>query len=466
LQGPHGGAVQWVFTRMRAAEMVRGLAGYACRRSWFRWRLTEDELEDNSQRYVSLLTRQTVALVLAGGRGSRLHELTAWRAKPAVYFGGKFRIIDFPLSNAVNSGIRRIGVLTQYKAHSLLTHLWHGWSGFKTELGEFVEAWPASQRIGGEWYKGTADAIYQNLDIVRNCKPRHVLVLAGDHVYKMDYGPLLAFHDDNKADMTVSCLEVPMAEAAGTLGVMEVNESGRVVGFEEKPANPRPIPGQSDLCLASMGNYVFKTEFLYEQLIVDADRDKTQHDFGQDIIPSIIGKHQVYAYPFRDRRTGARAYWRDVGTLDAFWEANMELLSVTPELNLYDAEWPILTYQAQLPPAKFVFNDDARRGMAVDSMVSGGCVISGARLNRSLLFSNVKVHSYANIEDTVVLPEVDIGRGVRLKRAIIDRGCTIPPDIMIGEDLEDDRKRGFRVTEKGVVLVTPDMLGQRVHFMR
>ncbi len=423
-------------------------------------------MEDFSQRYVSLLTRQAVALVLAGGRGSRLHELTAWRAKPAVYFGGKFRIIDFPLSNAINSGIRRIGVLTQYKAHSLIKHLWHGWSGFKTELGEFVEAWPASQRIGGEWYKGTADAIYQNLDIIRNCKPQYVVVLAGDHIYKMDYGAMLAFHVDQGADMTVSCLEFSIAEAAGAFGVMQVDESSRVIGFEEKPAHPKPIPGQPDVCLASMGNYVFNTEFLYEQLISDADREGTQHDFGQDIIPSVVGQRKVYAYPFRDSRTGARAYWRDVGTLDAFWEANMELLSVTPELNLYDAEWPILTYQVQLPPAKFVFNDDERRGMAVDSMVSGGCVISGARLNRTLLFSNVKVHSYANVEDTVVLPEVDIGRNVRLKRVIIDRGCTIPAGMVIGEDLEEDKRRGFRVTDKGVVLVTPDMLGQPVHFMR
>ncbi len=417
-------------------------------------------------RYVSLLTRQTLALVLAGGRGSRLHELTAWRAKPAVHFGGKFRIIDFPLSNAINSGIRRIGVVTQYKAHSLITHLAHGWSGFKTELGEFVEAWPASQRIGGEWYKGTADAIYQNLDIIRSRNPVYVVVLAGDHIYKMDYGAMLAFHVEKEADMTVSCLEVPIDEAAGAFGVMEVDETGRIQGFEEKPENPKSIPGQEGVCLASMGNYVFNTEFLYEQLIADADRSTGEHDFGRDIIPSIINDHKVYAYPFRDPKTGTRAYWRDVGTLDAFWEANMELLSVTPELNLYDADWPILTHQAQLPPAKFVFNDEDRRGMAVDSMVSGGCVISGAYLNRSLLFSNVKVHSHAKVMDTVVLPEVDIGRHVRLRRAIIDRGCMIPPHTVIGEDPEADCRRGFRITAKGVVLVTPEMLHQRVHFMR
>ena len=422
--------------------------------------------ESTEYRYVSRLTRQTIALVLAGGRGSRLHELTDWRAKPAVPFGGKFRLIDFPLSNAINSGIRRIGVLTQYKAHSLIQHLVRGWSGLKNELGEFVDILPASQRIGGEWYKGTADAIYQNLDIIRTHRPEYVLILSGDHIYKMDYGPMLAFHAENEADMTVSCLEVPIEEAAGAYGVAAVDEHHRVIGFQEKPAHPEPLPGQPGMCLASMGNYVFDTEFLYEQLIADADSVGTAHDFGKNIIPSIIDRHHVAAFPFRDAHSGKRAYWRDVGTLDAFWEANMELLSVTPELNLYDQQWPILTYQAQLPPAKFVFNDDARRGMAVDSMVSGGCVISGARLNRSLLFSNVKVHSYTHIEDTVVLPEVDIGRHVRITRAIIDRGCVIPQRTVIGEDHRQDRARGFRVTDHGVVLVTPDMLGQSIHFMR
>lgn len=418
------------------------------------------------QRYVSLLTRQTIALVMAGGRGSRLYELTDWRAKPGLHFGGKFRLIDFPLSNAINSGIRRVGVLTQYKAHSLIRHLVHGWNGFKQELDEFVEVWPASQRIGGEWYQGTADAIYQNLDIIRAHQPEYVLILSGDHIYKMDYGAMLAFHVENQADMTVSCLEVPIEEAAGTYGVMAVDENHRIVGFQEKPDQPQAVPGSPDLCLASMGNYIFNTEFLYRQLIADADDAESDHDFGKNVIPSIIQSHKVYAYPFRNPDTGERAYWRDVGTLDAYWEANIELLSIIPELNLYDSQWPILTLQAQLPPAKFVFDDDARRGMAVDSMVSGGCVISGARLKRSLLFSNVKVHSYACVKDTVVLPEVDIGRNARISGAILDRGCVIPPGTVIGEDHQQDRARGFRVTDKGRVLVTPNMLGQSTHLLR
>jgi glucose-1-phosphate adenylyltransferase len=419
-----------------------------------------------SSRFVSRLTRQTLALVLAGGRGSRLYELTDWRAKPGVPFGGKFRIIDFPLSNCINSGIRRIGVLTQYKAHSLIRHLVRGWSRFDSDLDEFVEILPASQRAGGEWYQGTADAVYQNLDIMRTHKPKYVLILSGDHIYKMDYGPMMAMHVESKADMTVSCLEVPIAEAAGAYGVLTVNKSGRIIEFNEKPAEPTPIPGQPGLCLASMGNYLFNTEFLYEQLIKDADDPKSTHDFGNDIIPTIIEKYQVYAHPFRDTETKKRAYWRDVGTLDAFWEANMELVTVSPELNLYDQGWPILTHQAQLPPAKFVFDLEDRRGMAVDSMVSGGCVISGAQVRRSLLFSNVKVHSYAEVLDSVILPDVNIGQHARINKAIIDRGCTIEAGMVIGEDYEEDRKRGFRVTELGVVLVTPDMLKQSTHARR
>ena len=406
------------------------------------------------QRFVSLLTRKTIALVLAGGRGSRLYELTSWRAKPAVPFGGKFRIIDFPLSNAVNSGIRRIGVLTQYKAHSLVTHLSLGWSGFKSELGEFVEVLPASQRVANDWYQGTADAIYQNLDIIRPHRPDYVLVLSGDHIYKMDYGTMLAFHTECGSDMTISCLEVPVEEAAGAYGVIEVDENSRVIGFEEKPKQPKCVPGRPDVCLASMGNYIFNTQFLFDQLILDADNKESEHDFGKNIIPGIIADYQVFAFPFRDLQTGKRAYWRDVGTLEAFWEANMELLSVTPELNLYDSDWPILTHQGQLPPAKFVFNDDGRRGMAVDSMVSGGCVVSGAKLDRALLFSNVKVKSYTQVEESVVLPGVTIGRHVRIKRAIIDRGCDIPEGMIIGEDHEQDRQQGFRVTGNGIVLVT------------
>ena len=417
-------------------------------------------------RHVSLLTRETLALILAGGQGSRLHELTHWRAKPAMFFGGKYRIIDFPLSNCINSGVRRIGVLTQYKAHSLIRHLVHGWSWFQAGRQEFVEILPASQRVGGEWYRGTADAVYQNLDIIRTHDPKQVLILAGDHVYKMDYGPFLAAHADLEADMTVSCFEMPIEEAAGQMGVMTVDEDWRVIGFDEKPAKPNPIPGKPDLCLASMGNYIFNTEFLYEQVIRDADTPGTQHDFGRNIIPSIIEDYRVYAYPFRDPESGKQAYWRDVGTLDAFWEANMELVSVTPQLNLYDQRWPIYTHQWQAPPAKFVHDDEDRRGAAIQSMVSGGCVVSGAEVKGSLLFSRVKVESYSTVTDSVLLPDVHIGRNCRLNRCIIDAGAKIEDGSVIGEDHDADRKRGFRVTEKGITLVTPDILGQQLHHTR
>ncbi|WML91179.1 glucose-1-phosphate adenylyltransferase [Thiothrix lacustris] len=413
----------------------------------------------NNPRFVSLLTRETLALVLAGGRGSRLYELTDRRAKPAVYFGGKFRIIDFPLSNCVNSGIRKIGVLTQYKAHSLIRHLVHGWSNFRTELGEFVEVLPASQRTTGNWYAGTADAIYQNLDIVETLRPKYVLVLAGDHVYKMDYGEMLAYHVAKGADMTVACVGVSLEDAKG-FGVMTVDDKNRVVAFDEKPDNPQPMPGSDDTALASMGNYIFNTDFLFEQLHKDAANKDSSRDFGKDIIPSIIAEHAVYAYPFLDPTTGKQPYWRDVGTIDAFWEANMELVSVEPELNLYDETWPILTYHRQLPSAKFVFQDEGREGKALDSVVSAGCVISGAAVINSLLFSNVKVHSYSTVKDTVVLPEVQIGRHCRISRAVIDRGCQLPEGTIIGEDRELDAKR-FRVTPNGITLVTPEMLGQK-----
>ena len=417
-------------------------------------------------RFVSRLTRETLALVLAGGRGSRLYELTDWRAKPAVPFGGKFRIIDFPLSNCINSGIRRIGVLTQYKAHSLIRHLVRGWNRFDSELNEFVEILPASQRAGGEWYQGTADAVYQNLDIMRTHRPEFVLILSGDHIYTMDYGQMIAFHNTQDADMTIACLEVPIEEAAGAFGVVTVDDSGRIIDFNEKPADPAPIPGQPGMCLASMGNYLFNTGFLYEQLIRDADDPKSEHDFGKNLIPAIIDKYRVYAYPFRDMHSGERAYWRDVGTLDAFWEANMELVSVTPELNLYDQSWPILTHQAQLPPAKFVFDKDDRRGLAIDSMVSGGCVISGAEVKNSLLFSNVRVHSHSRITDSVILPDVEIGRNVRIHKAIIDRGCTIADGTVIDKDNRSFEGNEFNVTDNGVVLVTPDMLKQDIHEQR
>jgi len=419
-------------------------------------------------RFVSRLTRDTLVLILAGGQGSRLHELTTWRAKPGLHFGGKFRIIDFALSNCINSGLRRIGVLTQYKAHSLIRHLLSGWSWFQSGAGEreFVEILPASQRVGGEWYRGTADAVYQNLDIIRTHDPKLTLVLAGDHIYKMDYGPLLAYHAEIEADMTICCIEMPLEEAAGEFGVMTVDENWRIIGFDEKPEKPNPIPGKPGICLASMGNYLFNTEFLYEQVIKDADTPGTQHDFGRNVIPSIIDDYQVYAYPLRDPETNEQAYWRDVGTLDAFWEANMELVSLTPQLNLYDKVWPIYTHQVQLPPAKFVWDEPGRRGEAFQSMVSGGCVISGSTVRKSLLFSNCYVHSYSTVTESVILPETDIGENCTINRAIIDRGTIVPPGTEIGIDQEADRERGFRVTSKGITLVTPDMMGQQLHFTR
>jgi len=417
-------------------------------------------------RYVSRLTRDTVAMILAGGRGSRLYELTDWRAKPGVYFGGKLRIIDFPLSNCINSGVRRIGVATQYKAHSLIRHLVHGWTGFRSSDREFVEILPASQRTGDDWYLGTADAVFQNLDILRTHSPRFVLILSGDHVYKMDYGTFLAFHAEKEADMTVCCLEVPVEEAAGQFGVLTVDENGRVLEFNEKPEHPATIPGKEGWCLASMGNYIFNTEFLYEQVIRDADTPGSDHDFGKNIIPSIIDNYHVYAFPFRDPDTGEQAYWRDVGTLDAYYEANMELVSVVPQLDLYDRDWPILTEQLQAPPAKFVFNNDERCGYATDSMISAGCIISGANVKRSLIFSNCKIHSYSTIEESLILPECEVFDGCTIKRAIIDRGCMIAEGTEIGVNHDDDRARGFRVTEGGITLVTPGMLDQPLHHTR
>ncbi len=426
----------------------------------------ETELEIIEQRNVSRLTRETLALILAGGQGSRLYELTHWRAKPAVYFGGKLRIIDFPLSNCINSGVRRIGVLTQYKAHSLIRHLVHGWTRFQAGGREFVEILPASQRVGGEWYQGTADAVFQNLDIIRTHKPELVLILAGDHVYKMDYGPLLAWHAAREADMTVCCIEVPIEEAAGQLGVMTVDEEGRVIAFHEKPEKPASLPGRDGVCLASMGNYVFNTGFLYEQIIKDSDLPDSSHDFGKDIIPSIIQDYRVYAYPFKEPESGEQAYWRDVGTLDAFWLANMELTYVSPPLDLYDSRWPIFTDQAQLPPAKFVFDEPGRRGEAIQSLVSAGCIISGASVRRSVLFSNCKVRSHTVIEQSVILPDCEIKRNCELYKVILDRGSLIPEGSKIGLDHEADRKRGFRITDSGCTLVTPDMLGQNLHYTR
>lgn len=414
-----------------------------------------------SGRFVSRLTRETLALILAGGRGTRLKQLTDWRAKPAVPFGGKFRIIDFPLSNCVNSGIRQVGVLTQYKAHSLIRHIQRGWGFLRGELGEFVEVLPAQQRIETSWYEGTADAVLQNLDIIRSHRPSYVLILAGDHVYKMDYGPMLAAHVEQGADVTVGCIEVPVAEAKA-FGVMKTNRDNRILEFHEKPANPQSLPGRPDVALASMGIYIFNTDVLCRELVDDQKLTDSTHDFGRDIIPSLLERRRVFAFPFRDPTSRAHGYWRDVGTVDAFWAANLELIGISPELNLYDSKWPIWTYQEQLPPAKFVFDDDERRGMAVDSMIAGGCIVSGSVVRHSLLFSHVHVHSYCNIEDSVIFPDVTIGRHCDIRRAVLDRGCILAPGEKIGVDLEADRKR-FHVTENGVVLVTPEMLGQDFH---
>ncbi len=428
--------------------------------------MVNDEVLKEGPRFVTRLAKNSMALILAGGRGTRLHELTDWRAKPGLHFGGKFRIIDFTLSNCANSGIRRVGVLTQYKSHSLIRHLISGWTHYRKETGEFVEVLPAQQRTSDDWYKGTADAVFQNIDILRSVAAEYTVILAGDHVYKMDYGTMLADHVKAEADMTVGCVPVPSDEAAGTLGVMQVDENGRVIGFEEKPESPSEIPGKPGVSLASMGIYVFNTAFLFEQLIRDADDPNSTHDFGFDIIPHIVNRYRVFSHSFQNEVTGVQSYWRDVGTLDSYWAANMELVEPDPELNIYDMNWPIRTSQTQLPPAKFVFDEDERRGYAVDSLISGGCILSGAAVKKSLLYSNVRVHSYAKVEHSLVLPECDIGRGAILHKCIIDRGVTIPAGMRVGVDHEEDRARGFRVSENGVVLVTPEMLGQPLHATR
>ncbi len=411
------------------------------------------------------LTRNTIALILAGGRGSRLMNMTDWRAKPAVPFGGKFRIIDFPLSNCVNSGIRKIGILTQYKADSLIRHIQQGWGFLRGEFGEYVDVMPAQQRIDEtSWYKGTADAIFQNIDILRTRKPEYVLILAGDHIYKMDYASMLADHVEKNADLTIGCLEVSLKDATA-FGVMDVDANRRVKAFVEKPANPPVMPGRTDTALASMGIYIFNAAFLWEQLLKDADTKTSSNDFGKDIIPSVIDKYIVNAYPFLDLQSGEQSYWRDVGTIDAYWAANMELIGVKPDLNLYDTTWPIWTYQEQTPPAKFVFDEEDRRGQAVDSMISGGCVISGSTIRHSLVFSNVRVNSYTTVQDSIILPQANIGRHCRITKAIIEKNCEVPEGTIIGENLADDKKR-FYVSEGGVVLVTPESLGQKLHYVR
>jgi glucose-1-phosphate adenylyltransferase len=407
------------------------------------------------------LARDTMAFVLAGGRGSRLMELTDRRAKPAVFFGGKTRIIDFALSNALNSGIRRIGVATQYKAHSLIRHLNRGWSFMRAERNESLDILPASQRVSEDlWYRGTADAVYQNIDIVQDYHPDYIIVLAGDHIYKMNYEVMLQQHVETGADVTLGCLEVPRAEASG-FGVMHVDENDVVRAFFEKPADPPCIPGRPDQALASMGIYVFATRFLFDLLEEDARNPESSNDFGKDLIPRIVARGKAVAHRFSEScvrsAKEAEAYWRDVGTVDAYWESNIDLTDILPALDLYDTDWPIWTYSEQTAPAKFVHDEPHRRGVAVSSLVSGGCIVSGTMLHRSLLFTGVRTNSYSHVEETVILPYVTVGRNVRLNRVVIDRGVAIPDGLVVGYDADHDAAR-FRRTEKGVCLITQPMI--------
>jgi glucose-1-phosphate adenylyltransferase len=418
--------------------------------------MPKQSVRASSGRYVSRLTSGTLAVIMAGGRGERLSALTDHRCKPATPFGGKFRIIDFVLSNCVNSGIRQICLLTQYKAQSLIQHVQRGWGYLRGEFGEFVEIIPAQQQVGKHWYRGTADSVFQNLDLIRAHRPTHVLVLAGDHIYKMDYGPMIAYHVEKGADITVGVVQVPR-ERAREFGVMTTTEWNRIIKFAEKPTNPDPIPGREDVALASMGIYVFNVRLLDKLLVADAESEESAHDFGRNIIPGAIDNLQVFAYPFQDVRTRAQSYWRDVGNVDAYYEANVELVHVNPELNIYDQQWPIWTYQLQQPPAKFVLDQDGRRGMAVNSMVAGGAIISGAYVRQSLLFSNVRVEERSHIEASVILPDVEVGQGCVIRGAILDEACEIPDGTSIGVDRAADAAR-FHVTERGVVLVTQDML--------
>src|SRR4051794_6592667 len=402
------------------------------------------------------LARSAMAYVLAGGRGSRLMELTDRRAKPAVYFGGKSRIIDFALSNALNSGIRRIGVATQYKAHSLIRHLQRGWNFFRPERNESFDILPASQRVSEhQWYAGTADAVYQNLDIIDTHTVEYMVILAGDHIYKMDYETMLQQHVEQKADVTIGCLEVPRIEATG-FGVMHVDEKDRVVAFVEKPKDPPAIPGNPEMALASMGIYVFSMKFLAEELIRDANDPNSSRDFGKDIIPHIVKNGKAVAHRFASSCVRSaqehESYWRDVGTVDAYWEANIDLTDIVPQLDLYDRDWPIWTFAEITPPAKFVHDIEGRRGAAVSSLVSGGCVVSGAALKRSLLFTGVRANSFSSIENAVILPYVDIGRSANLTNVVIDRGVKIPEGLVVGEDPVLDAQR-FRRTDKGICLI-------------
>jgi glucose-1-phosphate adenylyltransferase len=407
------------------------------------------------------LAHQTMAFVLAGGRGSRLYELTDRRAKPAMYFGGKSRIIDFPLSNAVNSGIRRIGVATQYKAHSLIRHLQRGWSFFRAERNESLDILPASQQMGDEmWYEGTADAVAQNRSIIEGYDPKYIIILAGDHIYKQDYAVMLRHHVNSGADVTVGCIEVPRMEARG-FGVMKVDNEDRILDFVEKPADPPAMPDDPDRALASMGIYVFETKRLFEILDECAADPGYNHDFGGDVIPKLVKAGKAVAHPFSrscvktDNEDGS--YWRDVGTVDAFWQANIDLTDFDPDLDLYDTEWPIWTYSELTPPAKFIHNEEGRRGFAVSSMVSGGCIISGSQLERCFMFTGVRTHSYSELYGVVAMPYVEINRKARLKNVVIDRGVTIPKGLVVGEDPELDAKR-FRRTENGICLITQPMI--------
>ena len=407
------------------------------------------------------MARRTMAYVLAGGRGSRLMELTDKRAKPAVYFAGKSRIIDFALSNALNSGIRHIGVATQYKAHSLIRHLQLGWNFFRAERNESFDILPASQRMSEtQWYLGTADAVYQNADIIASSGPEYMIILAGDHVYKMDYEIMLQQHAATGADVTVGCIEVPRLDATG-LGVMHVDAEDRILSFLEKPADPPAMPGKPDTALGSMGIYVFKTSFLIDSLRRDAADPNSSRDFGKDVIPYIVRHGKAMAHPFAKScvksDAEAEAYWRDVGTVDSFWEANIELTDVIPSLDLYDMNWPIWTYGEITAPAKFVHREAGRRGFAEGSLVSGGCVVSGAAVVRSLLFTGVHVHSYASLEGAVVLPYVDVGRNCRLTNVIVDRGVRLPDGLVVGEDADLDASR-FRRTDRGICLITQPMI--------
>ncbi len=409
------------------------------------------------------LVRHTVALILAGGRGSRLKQLTDMRAKPAVYFGGKFRIIDFALSNCLNSGIRRMAVVTQYKSHSLMRHLQRGWSFLRAELNEMVDLLPAQQRAGEEhWYRGTADAIFQNIDIIRSSRPEYVVILAGDHVYKMDYSIMLKDHVANGAGCTVGCIEVPRAEASA-FGVMAIDEARQITAFIEKPADPPPMPGNDAVSLASMGIYIFNADYLYRLLEADLANPESEHDFGKNVIPQAVAEGQALAHPFGlscvSRVNDVEPYWRDVGTIDAFWSANLDLASTVPELDIYDTEWPIWTYQRQLPPAKFVPDKDGNHGIYANTVVSGGCIVSGSNVAHSVLFSEVRVHSDCLIDEAVVLPNVTIHRHCRLRRVVIDRGCELPEGLVVGEDPELDAQR-FDRSEGGVVLITREMLAK------